>query len=252
MHRSATTKRFVRIAAISGALVLGPPAVIASCSGGDSDTTVPDAGVDAPACPPPADDAARCSGDDPTFVFFPSLACDPSMLGDADAPDGGPCSGVTPIDVSFTTAACSAFLKAESDANVSYGAGTRAPVIQEPPDGAALTPDEWSIFAWARGATALRPSPMRRFLDWVEPSAHALAPLNGDGYVLEFSQGCKEILRVMLAETFWVPDAASWARLSATKGPVTIRVLYAKFTNDAITPGTQPLASAPITITMSN
>jgi hypothetical protein len=85
-------------------------------------------------------------------------------------------------------------------------------------------------------------------LDLVERQAHALTPLGGDGYVIVFTQGCTEVLRAMTATTFWAPDPASWSTLATLQGPVTVRVYWAKFQNDAIVAG--PVASAPITITM--
>jgi hypothetical protein len=154
---------------------------------------------------------------------------------------------VTSADVSFTREACRAFADAEKGGRVSYGRSF-APVITEPNDGAALTPDEWSIFAWNKGAA--RRGPLQRLSDWLEPQAHALTPLQGDGYVIEFSQACTEILRVGVATTFWAPDPASWSILTGTQGPVTVRVFWVGFANDAITAG--PVASDAITITMKH
>jgi hypothetical protein len=212
--------------------------------------------ADATRCPPPADDPARCSGNDPAFVFFPPLDCNLATLGadasiDAGAPGdaaSGPCYGVSTLDVAFTPAACSALLAAEARALVVTDAGSRAPQMMDPSDGDTLTPDNWSIFAWSPSMARL--SPIDRVLAWLEPSAYAISPLNGAGYSLEFSQGCVEFLRVMVASPFWQPDPASWALLSSRTGPITIRVVAARFTHDAMAPGTEPVASAPITITM--
>jgi hypothetical protein len=300
-------KRLARIAAFTASFAIGPLVLTASCSsdGGapgssppppasnDGSTNAADANAndasdatiyasDSPLCAPPADAKARCTGYDPTFVFFPPLACDPTMLGadassdanavDANAADAnsndasddasatdagdagadaGPCVGVTPLDVSFTAEACGAFADAEAQGLVSTETSPRTPTILEPSDGDALSPDNWSIFSWIKGAGAKR-SPIDRALDWLEPSAHALVPINGDGYVLELSQGCHEVLRVMVATDFWAPDPTTWARLASTKGPVTVRVIWAKFANNALAPGTVPVASPPITITMKN
>jgi hypothetical protein len=193
----------------------------------------------------PADVGARCTGSDPKAVFYPPIGCDPRALDAATTSDAGTCSGVTASDVTFTLNACRAFAEAEGRGRISYETGTRAPVFAEPADGAALTPDEWSIFAWSKGMTAFE-----RLADFLEPAAHALTPLSGDGYVLEFSQGCTEVLRVMVASTFWAPDPASWSILTGTHGPVDVHVFWMKFSGDAIVGG--PVASAKITITMTH
>jgi hypothetical protein len=164
--------------------------------------------------------------------------------GVADGGDAGPCAAVRPADVSFTPAACRAFAAAEASGSVAFDASGLAPSLTEPSDGDALTADDWSIFAWDKG-------PMARVDgNLLEPAAHALTPLSGHGYILEFTQGCTEVLRAMVADTFWAPDPASWSRLTKTKGPVTVRVYWAKFSADGIVLG--PVASSPISITMKD
>jgi len=195
----------------------------------------------------PADIKSRCTGTDPKVVFYPPVNCDPHALDDASTGDGGACAGVTSADVSFTTDACRAFADAELGGTISYGRSL-APVFAEPSDGAALTPDEWSIFAWTKGTA--RRDPLHRLYDFLEPSAHALTPLKGDGYVIEFAQGCTEVLRVHVATTFWAPDPASWNILTGTQGPVNVRVFWVNFNNDAIATG--PVASSTVTITMTH
>jgi hypothetical protein len=296
VHRSR--KKLLRVGVLAIAFTCGPLVLTASCgsSGGSpgaiTNVATPDAALEAeadaaiaidsaftpPPCFLPSDAASRCTGGDPTFVFYPPLACDPKALGadasassdaasSADAADGDastdgasltdaaadadPCAEVKPLDVSFTSDACGAFVDQESRGLVSYDVTAASPVMLDPADGEALTADHWSIFAWSKGAGA-RLGPLDRALDWLEPSAHALTPLNGDGYVLELTQGCAEVMRVMVADVFWSPDPASWARLVATTGPVTVRVIWARFDHGAIAPGTVPRASAPITITMKN
>jgi hypothetical protein len=268
--------RLLRTATLTVAVVTLPLALAASCSdpreappadagsaeaseGGSADAA---GSPDATTCAAPAPDPARCSGNDPAFVFFPPLTCDLATVGadasvDAAHPDAssdaaadaglGPCYGVTTLDVAFTPASCAALLGAESGGRVSTDGGSRAPQITEPADGDILTPDSWSLFAWNPPMT-LR-SPMQRVLDWIEPSAYATSPLNGEGYSLEFSQGCTEFLRVMVAAEFWEPDPVSWALLSSRIGPINVRVVAAKFASDAILPGTA-LQSASVTITM--
>lgn len=216
----------------------------------------------ASSCPPPAD-PNRCSGNDPGFVFSPPLFCDPSFSGEGGVGDGGPgaaaandsgvdlCALVTTLSVYFTPNACRAFAGAEASGNVDTDAGAAAPVIAEPADGAMLTPDEWSIFAWnpppQRDARRDLPQPV---LDLLEPSAFAFSALQGDAYVLEFTQGCTEVMRVMLATTYWAPDPVSWAILSSLNGPVEVRVYWMRFAGDALV--SKPVPSSPIAITMQN
>jgi hypothetical protein len=199
---------------------------------------------------------SRCDGSDPLVVFFPPVTCDPAAFpdagdaasaGDAANSDGGPCAGVLPTDVSFTPLACQAFAEAETGGRISFERSGRMPTIIEPRDGDVLSPQAWSIFAWNKGPQARR-RPLEQLVEWSEPSAYALTPLRGDGYVIEFTQGCTEILRAMVVDIFWAPDAASWSLLTATQGPVTVRVYWVKYSTDAILAG--PVASDPITITM--
>lgn len=221
--------------------------VVPGDGGPPADTSSNDA---ADVCPLRAGLRAACDGSDPTVVFFPPLACDPKNLDAGKGADGGDaganrCGAVGPSDVSFTSAACGAFVDAQTGGAVSFEISGRTPVFSQPANGDALTADEWSIFAWTKGPQARR-SPI---LALIEPEAHALTPLGGDGYVLVFSQGCTEILRAMVASTFWAPDPTSWATLASLKGPVTVRLYWAKFAQDGIVSG--PVASAPITITMT-
>jgi hypothetical protein len=225
----------------------------------------------------------RCVGDDSTFVFFPPLACDSSGPSDGGAPEtssfpdaadetagdaaqaaaspgdgaaeggkgaAGPCAGVTTLDVFFTPTACRALVAVEANGAVLGSSDPSAPTIDEPSDGDMLTPDNWSVFVWHAATRDARRGAFERALDWIEPPAFASAPLAGDAYVLEFSQGCTEILRVMLAETIWVPDPTSWAILTSLTGPVQVRVLGMRFAADAL--ASQVVSSAPITITMQS
>jgi hypothetical protein len=167
---------------------------------------------------------------------------------EAGAADAGPCANVTTLDVFFTPQACTAFVAAEANGGVAGPSDPLAPVIDEPADGQMLTADNWSIFVWRQPTYDSRRDLLRRALDLLEPSAYAYSSLSGTAYVLEFTQGCTEILRVMLAEAFWVPDPASWAILTSLTGPVEVRVIAMRFRHDALL-GT-PVRSAPVTITM--
>jgi hypothetical protein len=220
-----------------------------------------DATRETQACPV-APDPGRCSGTDPGFVFSPALACDPSAPG-ADAADGGsagegsadasdagpdPCAGVTTLDVFFTPAACQAFARAEASGLVAGDTDPLAPGIDEPSNGDMLTPDNWAVFVWHRSTRDARRDPIQRALSLLEPSAYASSPLRGEAYVIEFTQGCTEVLRAMVVGGFWLPDPASWAILTALTGPVTVRVYWMQFAADALV--STPVSSAPITITM--
>jgi hypothetical protein len=122
--------------------------------------------------------------------------------------------------------------------------------MTDPANGDMLTPDDWSIFAWVLPDSHSRRDWLDRAAGVVEPSAYAYSPLRGDAYVLEFTQGCTEILRVMLADTAWLPDPASWALLTSLTGPVQVRVFRMRFAGDALL--STPVPSAPITITMQD
>jgi hypothetical protein len=305
----------LRVAALTTGFAFAWAGVVASCSsaprGNVSAKNDANAKVDAsPSCPVRTD-VSRCSGNDPTFVFFPPLSCDPSSRGDgglanatpdgnastdaADDPavdassdggddagvdassdggddaggdassDGGddagvdaianaaagvmdPCALVTSLDAFFTPQACQAFVGAEANRNLSLPPGASVPVMDEPADGDMLTPDNWSIFTWFLIDRDSRRDWLERVVGAVEPSAYAYSPLRGDAYVLEFTQGCTEILRVMLAETAWLPDPASWALLTSLTGPVQVRVFWMQFAGDTLI--STPVPSAPITITM--
>jgi hypothetical protein len=281
-------------------MTLGPLALAASCSESFPKPIVVDASVGASTrtfatwCAP-AGDPARCAGDDPGYVFYPPLACDPdgrdaaaegsagsdedaadegntsdagdeasadagddlasgdgaSDGGSSDGGDGGldPCALVTTLDVFSSPAMCQAFAAAEDGQSLASDLDPAAPSFDEPSDGDQLTPDNWSIFAWRKPARDARASPVKRALDFFEPSAHA-SSLEGDAYVLEFAQGCTEILRVMVADTFWQPDPASWTTLAAVDGPVIVRVVAMRFSGGALV-GT-PVPSIPITISMTS
>jgi hypothetical protein len=249
--------------------------IIASAS--DSAAPDVDSTADSPAdelsCPP-GPHPNRCAGDDSTYVFFPPLACVPGSPSEAGAPDAaddgspgtgangdaaseasadagvadaGVCATVTTLDVFFTPQACRAFVAAEANGDIHEG-DPEAPVIDEPVDGQMLTADNWSIFVWHQPARDSRRHPLRRALDLVEPSAYAYSPLSGVAYVLEFTRDCTEILRVMLAESIWLPDPASWAILTSLAGPVQVRVIAVRFAADALV--SKPAISAPVTITM--
>jgi len=285
-----------RVAALTVGLAFSWLAVVASCSSSprgnvspkdDADAEQNDANAKvrvAPSCPGRSD-ASGCSGNDPAFVFFPALRCDPSSrddgsLGDATQDDGGSpnggddamadtgtdggdgavadasdpavsanvCAQVTLLDAYFTPQACQAFVSAEANGNIANGSDPSAPFMVDPADGDMLTPDRWSLFSWDRPRGDSRRDWLQRAVDLVEPSAYAYSPLQGDAYVLEFTQGCTEIMRVMLAETLWLPDPASWALLSSLDGPVQVRVFWMRFAGDALI--STPVPSAPILITM--
>jgi hypothetical protein len=262
-------KRIVRVAWLVCVLGGGSIGLAASCSSSTpspatpSDAAAMDHTVEGAAalqCPLPTPNPAKCSGSDPTFVFVPPLMCDPSLQeagaasSDAAADSGGdggdPCDGLTNIfSVFFSTKACDAFVAAESSGAIGSETDPGSPIMAQPSDGAMLTSDAWSLFVWARHATDARRGPLDLARDFIEPSAYA-TPLNGDAYVLEFSQGCQEVMRIMVTTGFWAPDPVSWSTLSSLTGPVRVQVFWMSFTNDGL--AATPLPSVPITITMQN
>lgn len=280
-RRLATfSKRILRVGAFAGAIVGGSLALTASCTsstpGGPPQSTSTDAAdhaeaagqpdatstTDAPVADadagsgqcPALPDPSRCNGGDPGIVFAPPLDCDPAVH-DASAPidpDAGvdPCALVTTLTVFPTPAACRAFIAAEASGNLGDPTSRAAPNFSEPSDGAMLTRDEWSIFVWSRVAVDARRGPVDQALELLEPSAHAAPPLDGDLYVLEFSQGCTEVLRVIQTSTYWQPDPVSWNILSALTGPVRVQVFWLSLSRDSLV--SPPLPSVPITITMQN
>jgi hypothetical protein len=264
MRAPSLLSRMIGAAVTGVALVSAAPALVASCSSSSSsgpsgaDATAEGAAGDGSAdaalsCAARTYDANGCSDDGSSFVYYPPLACDPSMRAEAGAVagDGGvdPCLGTSFLDVYFTPQACRAFVAAEVGGNLLPDTDPSAPIITEPADGDQLTPDNWSIFFWSQPAGDVRRDPLHRALELVEPSAYAYSPLRGAAYVLEFTQGCDEILRVMTAVPYWEPDPASWAFLSSRTGPVRIQVFAMHFSSDVLV-GT-PVPSLPITITMT-
>jgi len=251
---------FVRFAA----LLAAPIVAVASCSSKPAPNAQADSTVwRSPSCPP-EDNPNRCAGDDSTFVYFPALVCDSSAAsdggaaeaaaaadlsgGDAGIDSGDLCAGVTTLSVFFSPQACLSFVEVEANRDIAFTNDPSAPVIDEPSDGDMLSPDEWSIFVWHDGPAAARRDPIDRAFELLEPSAYAAPPLNGEAYVLEFSQGCTEILRVMLTGTAWAADPASWGILTSLSGPVRLRVVRMRFAADALV--STPVASRPISITM--
>ncbi|MDP9151011.1 MAG: hypothetical protein M3O36_13860 [Myxococcota bacterium] len=265
----------IPVVLVAGGLTLASFSAVASCSSSTPSASPTDAAVRpvakveaaSPAdgghlsCPP-RPHANRCSGDDSTFVFFPSLACDPSSQGEAGiavdagteaSSEGGagavdPCAGVTTLDVFFSPQACRAFVDAESSGTIGPDGDPSAPVFDTPADGDMLTPDQWSIFIWHRSLRDARGGPLQRAFDFLERPAYASSSLAGDAYVVEFTQRCTEVLRVMVTGTSWSPDPASWALLTSLTGAVQVRVFAMRFAADALL--STPVASAPIAITM--
>jgi hypothetical protein len=210
----------------------------------------PDGNASTDAADDPAVDASSDGGDDAGVDATSDGGDDAGVDAIANAAAGvmDPCALVTSLDAFFTPQACQAFVGAEANRNLSLRSGASVPVMDEPADGDMLTPDNWSIFTWFLIDRDSRRDWLERVVGVVEPSAYAYSPLRGDAYVLEFTQGCTEILRVMLAETAWLPDPASWALLTSLTGPVQVRVFWMQFAGDTLI--STPVPSAPITITM--
>jgi hypothetical protein len=234
-----------RVASFTALFVLGPLVASASCSSASapsSATTPPgadaaaasvdasDATTTSSACPVSTALAARCSGSDPSFTFFPAL-----FANDASS------SSVSYTNTSyFSSAACTAFVDAQAAGSVVYGATVNSPTWDFPNDGDVFPPDDWITFEWEKGPTA-----SNWLADALESTAHASPTTSGDGYVLVFTQGCTEIARVMLTDLYWVPDPPTWARLVQAVGPITATVTWVSFNADAI--AQPPVASPSVT-----
>ena len=75
--------------------------------------------------------------------------------------------------------------------------------------------------------------------------------VDGQAYMLVFAdKGCAEVVRVFTKGTSWKADAASWSKLAAASGPVTVTVYGGILDNSAIKDGTDATASKPVTFTI--
>ena len=205
-------------------------------------------GSDGSGCAPAPDAGDRCGSDDGTYVYFPALP--PDAPTDAAVVDAALADGGTASDQFYTDEACRAFLDVESQGKVTTTTSSRTPTITAPTDGLVMDGNNWFTFTWSKGPGAMR-GPMRRLLYLAVPSAYAHGSTTGDAYVVEFTQGCTEVLRVHLEDTTWKIDDRAWARLKALSGPITMTVIWAKYTQNAIATGTQPTASKPVTFTIA-
>lgn len=229
----------VRLALLVACFSLGPLVVVAACTGADG--TTPDGGANT--CAPRADSGDPCSGDSTAFVYSPPLPLETDAAVEAGA-DGG-----APEDF-FTDEACRAFVDRETQGLIARDPSSRTPILTAPQDGATLSRAVWPVFTWAKGPGA-RLGPAERVIDWLEPSAWAHGFTTGDAYVLEFTQGCSEFLRVMTESTSWTPDAASWALLEAAKGPITATIVWAKYVQNDVATGTTPVAGKSVTFSIA-
>ena len=101
-----------------------------------------------------------------------------------------------------------------------------------------------ATFSWGKKTAQL--SPLQRVLDLLEPSASAHGRVDGDAYMLVFEdKGCTEVVRIFTKGTTWTADAASWKKLSAAAGPITLTVVRATLDNSAVKDGVDAVASKP-------
>jgi hypothetical protein len=199
------------VAASAAALLTLPSIVVTSCS---SD-------------PPPVSGSDLCLGTDPRFVFL--------------HPAG--------TEFRYTDEACRTFLDQEKQGRISEETSARTPTWVEPAEGAKLAAATPAKLSWAKGPGAF--FWRERVLGWLAPLAHAHGNTTGDGYVVIFKDSAgAEFLRLMTQDTSWTPDATSWDRMKAARKPISARVVWAKYTANAIASGTQPVASKPLTFTI--
>lgn len=204
---------------LSGALALiltlAVPALgagLASCSSEESTPSNDGGGVDL---------ASKCAGTDGSFLF--------------PSPPPG-----TPSGKFFNDEGCRSFVDAQQGGLVDESASPRQPSFQMPDEGARVGPGN-ATFTWTRGAVGMHRWPSVHA--WLEREAFAHGDLSGDGYVLLFRSGEREVLRVMTQETTWTADASALQRLAEGGGNLTAQVVWAKFERSEVAKGVPPAAS---------
>jgi hypothetical protein len=158
----------------------------------------------------------------------------------------------------YSDEACQALDDAERRAPAQVDA-TRAPVVNEPAEGAMVPSATPFTFRWTgqlaardggEGRVVCARAP--RAMTWRDelarwttliPEAHAhCAPFNGVGYALTFRAGDRVLLRVEQSRTEYTPDAQAWATLRSAGGPIDLTILATRFRESAVSEG--PFAPA--------
>jgi hypothetical protein len=213
-------KKISRVLIVSfSSLVL--PGVIAACSGGGSSGGAP------------------TKESDPTESQTGNVTSAAKACTNVSTHDDAQCTGSYLLLDEINDESCSAVNDAAEEAKV--GLSTQVPA--ELPKGSPAK------FSW--GKTTAKRSTLKRVLDVLEPSAEAHGRTDGEVYMLVFEdKGCKEVVRIFTKQTSWTADAASWSKLSAASGPLTLTIVLATLDNSAVKDGTDAVATKPVTFSI--
>ncbi len=178
-----------------------------------------------------------------------SVACSQ----DADPPvttAGDPCSdGGAHVRLGgVTDEACRAYAEAESRGLV-VADPAKAPTLTSPTASVPATPPP--RFAWSAGTLARTGTRALDVRALFVATAWAHGDTTGDAYALHFRDGAGiERLRVLTTNREYVPDQATWDRVSAG-GTLSVTVVGMKLTRNALATGTKPTANAPLVLTVA-
>jgi hypothetical protein len=216
-------KKIVRVLALTVTVTV-LPGVIVACSGADDST--PAAGRQADAIEPAPSGTSSTSS---------AKAC--TNIGEHD---DAKCDGGYLLLDQINDESCEAVADA---AELAKPGGLTLKLASAYTKGSAPT------FSWGKATAKL--SPMKRVLDVLESTAHADGRTDGEVYMIVFEdKNCQEIVRAFTKTTSWKADAASWTKLSAAAGPLTVAVVLATLDNSAQKDGTEAKASKPQTFTI--
>jgi hypothetical protein len=159
---------------------------------------------------------------------------------------GDPCNdGGAYERFEVTDEACRAYVEAETRGQIVTDAA-KAPTWTNPQTKVPVAPQP--TFTWTKGTLAK--SLWKRAINLLEKDAWAHGDTTGDAYVLSFKdKSGKEVHRVMTAFTTYTPAQKTWDTIRAG-GTFTVTLTGVRFTVNAISSGTKPTASTPITVTV--
>ena len=73
---------------------------------------------------------------------------------------------------------------------------------------------------------------------------------NADDPTTRGVKSCTDVARVFTKGTSWKADSATWAKIAAASGPVTVSVYVATLDNSAVKDGTEATGSKPVAFTV--